>query len=239
MKIYRISKYILVCLLTSGHWNILVPVRADQDASATTQAENVKKTPFELDIKKSSGTKEFDYKKDGKVVTFTAKGDYAFNVVKQGNTEIWKDEDEKSYAIKVVLIGKGKKEKIVIIYLLNGTKKSYKKDGKNKLWTEYDSSQKIPVSISSEIGLDTPFYTYKKEDGCETFTPKEGFVFNEVMYTLGTSRTMWKTTNEAEYANKVELECKRAKIHLEDEEYYRRIWYYTNQSDRRRRNNWY
>ncbi|UKK00944.2 hypothetical protein MACK_001754 [Theileria orientalis] len=36
MKIYRISKYILVYLLARGHWNLMVPVRADVEGDGSS-----------------------------------------------------------------------------------------------------------------------------------------------------------------------------------------------------------
>ncbi|UVC49787.1 hypothetical protein MACK_003901 [Theileria orientalis] len=174
MKIYRISKYILVYLLARGHWNIVLPVRTDLNGTATTQAENVKKTPFELDIKKNSATNEFDHKKNGNVVTFTAKDNYAFNAVKQDNKEIWKTNKVSEYATKVVLHGKGKKEKIVAITLLNGTKKSYKKDGKGKPWNEYTgplpSSGNAKSSNSSYADGVTGGYSRDYTPGATLFT---------------------------------------------------------------------
>ncbi|UVC54362.1 hypothetical protein MACJ_003904 [Theileria orientalis] len=113
-------------------------VKTGQDGTGTTSAEPVKKTAFELDIKNNKkATDQFDYKKDGKTVTYTAKDNYAFNVVKDDKTEIWRTDKETEYASKVVLNGKGQKEKIVTIYLPNNTTKSYKKDGKNNPWNEY------------------------------------------------------------------------------------------------------
>ncbi|UKJ89407.1 hypothetical protein MACJ_002657 [Theileria orientalis] len=129
-------------------------VNPGQGSTATPPADTANKTSFELDIKKDAGTNEFDYKKDNKIATFTAKDNYAFNVVKQDKNEIWRTDKETEYASKVVLNGKGQKEKIVTIYLPNNTTKSYKKDGKNKPWNEYTgplpSTGKAKSSNSSD-----------------------------------------------------------------------------------------
>ncbi|UKK01813.1 hypothetical protein MACK_001166 [Theileria orientalis] len=236
MNINRISTYILVCFLTSQIRNILVPVKGDdvlgsesrgsseaftekEGATATTPAENVKKTAIELDIKKDAGTNEFGYKKDGNVVTFTAKDNYAFNAVKQGNKEIWKTEKEFEYATKVVLNGKGKKDKIVTIHMPNDTKKSYKKD-KNNPWSEYTGplpsngksggSSATPTDNTNEkttaVDIDKPWDTnyISDHDGLIlTYKPRGDYSFNIVKKG---STEIWKTGHKKEYSNKVKAD---------------------------------
>ncbi|UKJ90725.2 hypothetical protein MACJ_001659 [Theileria orientalis] len=126
-------------------------VNPGQGATVIPPADTANKTSFELDIKKDAGTDEFDYKKDNKIATFTAKGDHAFSVVKQDKNEIWRTDKETEYATEVVLNGKGQKEKIVTIYLTNNTTKSYKKDGQNKPWNEYTGELPSADSAKSEV----------------------------------------------------------------------------------------
>ncbi|UVC50023.1 hypothetical protein MACK_003646 [Theileria orientalis] len=125
-----------------------------QDGTATSPTAGVTepetKTGVELSLKATAGTNEFDYNKDGNTVTYTAKDGFGFSSVKTktggsscgsscggSDVTIWDAKDASEYAGKVVLNGKGQKEKIVTIHMPDGTTKSYKKDGKNKPWREY------------------------------------------------------------------------------------------------------
>ncbi|UVC50246.1 hypothetical protein MACK_004122 [Theileria orientalis] len=94
------------------------------------------KTGVDLSLKKTSGTNEFNYNKAGRVVTYTAKANYGFKSVKTGNKVVWEASNSDEYAIKVVLNGKGKKQKEVTIHLPNNTTKVFKRDGKGKPWTD-------------------------------------------------------------------------------------------------------
>ncbi|UKK01414.2 hypothetical protein MACK_002228 [Theileria orientalis] len=143
-------------------------------ASPDGGTEPETKTGVELSLKKTSGTNEFSYNKVGSTVTYTAKDGFGFSSVKTktggsscgsscggSDVTIWDAKDANEYANKVVLYGKGKKEKIVTIYLLNGTKKSYKKDGKNKPWNEYTGP--LPSTGNSATSKELNPDEYPKE----------------------------------------------------------------------------
>ncbi|BAM41467.1 uncharacterized protein TOT_030000729 [Theileria orientalis strain Shintoku] len=118
-------------------------------ASVTT-----KKTGVEVCIKNNNkATDQFDYKKDNNVVTYSTKEDYGFKLVKQKNIEIWKAKDEKGYARKVVLKGKGKGEKTVTVYMPLGTTDQFRKEGKGKPWNVAGQPGNQPATKkSSSIG---------------------------------------------------------------------------------------
>ncbi|UKK01694.2 hypothetical protein MACK_001047 [Theileria orientalis] len=97
------------------------------------------KTGVDLSLKATAATPQFDYNKAGQVVTFTAKDGFGFKSVKtgkNGDIVVWSTDNASEYATKVVLNGKGKKQKEVTIHLPNGTTKVFKRDGKGKPWTE-------------------------------------------------------------------------------------------------------
>ncbi|UKK01738.2 hypothetical protein MACK_001091 [Theileria orientalis] len=228
-------RYILIFLIINNKWVLVqsddtsatppassggdgTTAKIGQDASATSptagSTDSGTKTGVELSLKKTSGTNEFDYNKDGNTVTYTAKDKYAFKSVKtgkNGDIVVWSTTNASEYATKVVLNGKGKKQKEVTIHLPNNTTKVFDRSAKGKPWNEVkqtanDSSKQTPVTLNVDSVKDSDYYTCKVEQGVRTFTPKEGFVFNEV----NSGGSVWKATKEDEYANKVEylaLKC--------------------------------
>ncbi|UKJ89062.2 hypothetical protein MACJ_002308 [Theileria orientalis] len=164
-----------------------------------------KKTPHELSLKDKKDTDQFEYKKDGKIVTFTANGDYAFNSVKRGEEILWQTDDESEYAGKVVLNGKGdKKKKEVTIYKLNNYKVLCVREDKNKPWQSFDLSKTNAVSINIGFTSDSFKYTNKLEGETRTFEAKDRFIFNHARCYINKNWIdIWKTDKENEYANKI------------------------------------
>ncbi|UKJ90734.2 hypothetical protein MACJ_001668 [Theileria orientalis] len=185
-----------------------------------------KKTPHELSLKATKEADQFDYKKDGKIVTFTAKGDYAFNSVKRGEEILWQTDEELEYAGKVVLNGKGdKKKKEVTIHKLNNYKVLCVREDKNKPWQSFDLSKINAVSINIRFTSDSFKYTNKLDGETRTFEAKDGFAFNHVRCKGDHARCyinndwidIWKTENENEYSNKVVKEKDdKVTIHFKD-----------------------
>ncbi|UVC54346.1 hypothetical protein MACJ_003886 [Theileria orientalis] len=145
-------KYLLLYLLIYGK-NIVENANSPEgDRSSTLpgagSTDSGNKTGIELSIKATAATNEFDHKKDGNTVTYTAKGGNGFKIVKQKNTEIWKAKDESEYATKVVLEGKGKKDKKVTIQLPNNTTRVFNRNSKGKPWTDVSPSAKDPVKTT-------------------------------------------------------------------------------------------
>ncbi|UVC50049.1 hypothetical protein MACK_003672 [Theileria orientalis] len=133
-------------------------VKTGQDASATDSSN---KTGVELSLKATAATNEFDYEKIDKVVTYTAKDKYAFKSVKTGDNVVWSTTNASEYATKVVLNGKGKKQKEVTIHLPNGTTKVFKRDGKGKPWNEYTGP--LPSTGNSGTSKELKPEEYPKE----------------------------------------------------------------------------
>ncbi|UVC50047.1 hypothetical protein MACK_003670 [Theileria orientalis] len=146
-----------------------------QDGTATSptagSTNSSNKTSVDLSLKATAATNEFDYNKVDKVVTYTAKDKYAFKSVKTktggcygcggSDVTIWDAKDASEYATKVVLNGKGKKEKIVTIHMSNNSSKSYKKDGKGKPWNEYTGP--LPSTGNSATSKELKPEEYPKE----------------------------------------------------------------------------
>ncbi|BAM41568.1 conserved hypothetical protein [Theileria orientalis strain Shintoku] len=108
------------------------------------------KTGVELSLKATAETNEFNYKKDNKIVTYTAKDTYGFKSVKTGDTVVWSTTNVSEYASKVVLNGKGNKKKEVTIHLPNNTKKVFKRESKGKPWIEGSHLAKDPSKTASK-----------------------------------------------------------------------------------------
>ncbi|UKK02401.2 hypothetical protein MACK_002493 [Theileria orientalis] len=100
------------------------------------------KTGVDLSLKATAATNEFDYNRSGKTITYTAKANFGFKSVKTGNKVVWSTDNASEYASKVVLDGKGKKQKEVTIHLPNNTTKVFKRDDKGKPWTEVSPQAK-------------------------------------------------------------------------------------------------
>ncbi|UKJ89415.2 hypothetical protein MACJ_002666 [Theileria orientalis] len=109
---------------------------ASANPSPVKGADSNSKTGVELSLEATTSTNEFNYKKDGKIVTYTAKDSFSFKSVKTSNTTVWSTTNASEYATKVVLNGKGKKQKEVTIHLPNNTTKVFKKEDKNSPWNE-------------------------------------------------------------------------------------------------------
>nr|PVC50905.1 hypothetical protein MACL_00001924 [Theileria orientalis] len=154
--------------------------------------ETPKKSGVELCIKKNKeATDQFDYKKDNNVVTYTAKEDYGFKLVKQENIEIWKAKDESEYASKVVLDGKGQKKKTVTIHMPYDTKKVFKRENKGKPWIE--DNNLVDLDIKNRTSTD--YYVLKTTydtlgmSSVNVYSAKGTYLFNSVKHG---SDVIWK-----------------------------------------------
>nr|PVC50906.1 hypothetical protein MACL_00001923 [Theileria orientalis] len=166
--------------------------------------EFTKKTPHELSLKATAAADQFEYNKNGKTVTYTAKDKYAFNSVKTNNTIVWKTNDESEYAKEVILEGKSQKKKKVTVHKHNNYKVVCFRDEKNKPWYSFDLSKTNAVSMNIAFKEDSFKYTNKLEGETRTFEANDGFVFNHVRCKEGNNWfDIWKTDNENEYSKKV------------------------------------
>ncbi|UKJ89047.2 hypothetical protein MACJ_002293 [Theileria orientalis] len=124
-------------------------VKPGKDGTPTTPASETTysgtKTGVDLSLKATSAKKEFNYTKSGRVLTYTAKDNYGFKSVKTKDKVVWRTTNASEYATKVVLNGKGKKDKTVTIYLPNNTRKVFKRENKNKTRIEVIQPAMDPV----------------------------------------------------------------------------------------------
>ncbi|UKJ89046.2 hypothetical protein MACJ_002292 [Theileria orientalis] len=164
------------------------------------------KTGVDLNIKSDKKTtKKFECEKRGNIVTYTPKGDNAFKLVKEDKTELWEATDARNYSDRIEVDLLNNDSKALTVYLGDKTK-VFKKDGIHKLWKEIDTTKVHPASIN----IDYPHecYSYKNElkGRIRTFTAKTGFAFNCANeYVNNNKFEIWKTDQESEYANKIEV----------------------------------
>ncbi|UVC54366.1 hypothetical protein MACJ_003908 [Theileria orientalis] len=180
---------------------------SDSTSTRSSAGTPPAKTGVDLDITSESSTNEFEYKKDGQYVTYTAKGDNAFKLVKDGTTEVWKTVDSSEYSLKVELDLMNKDAKAIIIYFDDNKTKVLKNDAENDLWIAIDTTKVNPCSLNINYSSETYLYKNECKNNVRTFTARSGFAFkcaNE--YIDGNKVEIWKTNNETEYGNKIEID---------------------------------
>nr|PVC53537.1 hypothetical protein MACL_00003715 [Theileria orientalis] len=168
------------------------------------------KTGVELSLKATAGTNEFDYKKDNKIVTYTAKDTYGFKSVKTGDTVVWSTTNASEYASKVVLNGKGNKKKEVTIHLPNNTKKVFKRESKGKPWNEVSQHAKDPAKTAS---TKTASGASQSEGGDNSFSVsqmKNNKKCSQVKYE---KKEVW-TYKDGEYPERIRYLESDKKIHI-------------------------
>ncbi|UKJ89298.1 hypothetical protein MACJ_002546 [Theileria orientalis] len=183
--------------------------------SSSTLTSRTIKNGFDLDI--SSDTKsciKFEYDKVGRYVTYSAKDNYAFKLVKDDNTVIWKTTDFiNTYRVEVDLMNYD--AKALIVYM-GSTKFVFMKDGYNKPWNDIDLAKVNPKSININSEHESYFYKNKLDNNVRKFTAKTGFTFKGAHeYVDNNKIEIWKTDKESEYATKIVNEGgNKVTIHL-------------------------
>ncbi|UVC50074.1 hypothetical protein MACK_003939 [Theileria orientalis] len=219
MKIDTISTYILVYLLTCVRINVFVTVKAEggQTSSSSQRAEtqsgssathtSTPKNGVDLNIKSDTKTtNKYDYKKVGEYVTYTAKDNNAFKLVKDDKTEVWKATDSTEYSTKVEVEHMVDEGKAVTIYLDGNKTRLFKKD-KNHPWNEIDTYIVITKGLNIDYCYETHFYKNELKNNVRKFTTRVGFAFNVANEYINNEKVeIWKTDKESEYANKIEVD---------------------------------
>ncbi|UKJ89247.1 hypothetical protein MACJ_002495 [Theileria orientalis] len=174
-------------------------------SQGTGQAKpSTSKTGVDLNITSQEATNDFDYKKDGEYVTYTAKDNYAIKLVKDHKTEIWKETNASNYSDKVEVDIIASDSKAVTIHLPGNNTKVFVKESGVDSFTEIDTTNVNPKSINITDTKETYIYSNKFDNDVRTFTAKKGFVFNQARYLVNNDWVdIWTTSNENEYANKV------------------------------------
>ncbi|UKJ87975.2 hypothetical protein MACJ_000417 [Theileria orientalis] len=151
----------------------------------------------------TQSTYQFDYKKDGQYATYTPKGNNAFKLVKDGNTEIWKKNNYNDYALKVEVDLIDDDTKAVTVYMDEDKIKVFKKDDKSKPWNEIYITRVNSESVDINYEHERYFCKNELDDDVRTFIAKTGFLFNDVKED---NTNIWTTSNENEYAKYVVTE---------------------------------
>ncbi|UKK01661.2 hypothetical protein MACK_002479 [Theileria orientalis] len=213
-----ISTYILVYLLTCVRINVYVSVKADggQTSSSSQRAEtqsgssethtSTPKNGVDLNIKSDTKTtNKYDYKKVGEYVTYTAKDNNAFKLVKDDKTQIWKETNANNYSTKVEVECLASDGKAVTVCSAGDNTMVFKKSGKNEPWSEIDTTKLNPMPVNVSDHKETYFYSNKLLRSTITFEAHYGFGFNVVTETIGSRKVeIWKTSDPNEYAKIVE-----------------------------------
>ncbi|UKJ90747.2 hypothetical protein MACJ_001681 [Theileria orientalis] len=176
----------------------------DSTSTGTPVKTSTTKTGFDLDIlSHTESTNEFEYKKDGQYVTYTAKNNNAFKLVKDGSTEVWKETDSTKYSTKVEVDLMLAHSKVVTIHI-SDKKKILNKDYQANQWNEIDITKVNSRSVNIGYQHTTYFCTNELQGTIRTFTAKEGFKFNNARSLLmNVWVDIWKTNNANEFANKI------------------------------------
>ncbi|UKK00451.2 hypothetical protein MACK_000523 [Theileria orientalis] len=185
-------------------------------SGGSSDGSSTSKTCFDLNLTSDASTSEFDYKKDGNFVTFTAKGTNVFKSVLDDNTEVWKTSDVSNVSSKVEVDNMFADAKAVTIYLPDNTTKVFIKNADDTKFTEIDTTKVHPKAVNIKRRDTTHFYNNSVDGSVRTFTPKLGFRFSDVIDTFGIkSVVIWKKGDQIDYALKVEVDAeKKVTIHI-------------------------
>ncbi|UKJ89265.2 hypothetical protein MACJ_002513 [Theileria orientalis] len=175
---------------------------SDQTGSSTP------KTGVDLDITSDTRTtKEFEYKKYGQYVTYLAKGNNSFKLVKDGTTEVWKETDSTKYSSKVEVDLINNDSKAVTIYFPDNKTKVFVKDSMGSPWKEIDTSKANAMSVYVDYSHDSYICENVLNGDTRTFTAKSGFTFKGAHEYINDNRVaIWKADNDSEHVNKIEVD---------------------------------
>ncbi|UKJ90714.2 hypothetical protein MACJ_001648 [Theileria orientalis] len=191
---------------------------ASQTQSSSSSTAQPRKTGFDLDITSDTqSTDKFDYKKVGEYVTYSAKGDNAFKIVKEGSTNIWEATSDTNYSSKVEVEHMNNDSKAVTIHTDDKTK-IFIRSASGQPWTEIDTTKVNDRTININFPNESYFYTNELKGETRTFSAKKGFAFKGANdYVNDKKVEVWKTDEESEYANKIVNEGgKKVTLHLAD-----------------------
>ncbi|UKJ89255.2 hypothetical protein MACJ_002503 [Theileria orientalis] len=185
-------------------------------ASVESSGSSTSKTGVDLDITSESFTDQFEYKKDGQYVTYTAKGNNAFKLVKDGNTEVWETTDSTEYSPRVEVDLMNYDAKAVTVFVGDNKTKVFKKDFQTSKWEEIDLTILNLKFVNIYYEHETYFFTNTIDDkNVRTFEAKNGFCFNGSNEYIDDKKIeIWKTTNDSEYSTKIEVEGDKVTIHI-------------------------
>ncbi|BAM41639.1 uncharacterized protein TOT_040000020 [Theileria orientalis strain Shintoku] len=176
-----------------------------------TEVDITKVNPKSFNIDYPHETYFYTNQIRGNFRTFTPKNGFAFNCVNEyinnEKVDIWKTEHDTEYATKVEVYFLNNDSKAVTLYFPDKKTKVFKKDGKNQQWNEIGTSKVNPEGVNIDSHYDCYSYTNVIKDKIRTFLPKTGFAFNCANEYVNDKKTeIWKTNNESEYANKIEVD---------------------------------
>ncbi|UKJ90654.2 hypothetical protein MACJ_001588 [Theileria orientalis] len=195
------------------------PAKTPSDSNPT--GTSTPKTGVDLNINSDKrSNKRLEYRKIGQYVVYTAKPNYSFKLVKDGNTELWHASHSDNYCGRVEVDLINNDAKAVTLYFPINKTKVFVKDGTNEPWKEIDTSKINRRSVYIDYEHESYISKNDLKGKIRTFTPKPGFSFNGAHEYINDNRVaVWKTNNETEYANKIEVDLiddnsKAITIHL-------------------------
>nr|PVC50562.1 hypothetical protein MACL_00002177 [Theileria orientalis] len=154
--------------------------------------------------------------------TFIANEHVLFRAVTQGNNYVWIADSPFGYADKVIVRGLGSSSKKLIIHVLDGPHKEFKKLGgilslKNQ-WTEkvddveqktYEecvSSNLINLDINTKNSTNQFIYTRDNETDSDVYVPIDGYYIQVIRQSHGIDKLrqfkIWSADNPKEYVRK-------------------------------------
>ncbi|UKJ87577.1 hypothetical protein MACJ_000012 [Theileria orientalis] len=193
-----------------GESGYSISVKSDQDSTSIESLADtsVSKTGVDLNIKSDKmSNKKLEYEKVGEYVTYTAKDNYAFKLVKDCDTEVWKANDFTEYSLRVEVDRLDNDSRAVTVYLDGNKTRVFVKDVSNKLWKEIDITLIHPNPVDIDFPYECYFHKNELHGNIRTFTAKKGFSFNSANeYVDGNEVEIWKAVKEIEYSNKIEVD---------------------------------
>ncbi|UKJ89138.2 hypothetical protein MACJ_002385 [Theileria orientalis] len=186
----------LTLLITYFLWS---RVRNLVESTATT------KTGVDLNINSDTKSKDnFSYEKIGHYVTYTSKDNYAFKLVKDHKTEIWKPSDSTNYSDRVEVQFLSTYAKAITVFLADNKTRLFTRIDTDVPWNEIDTTILNLKYVNIDYPHESYFYKNVLQGETRIFTAKKGFAFKAaVEYIDDNIVTVWKTTNRSEYANKI------------------------------------
>ncbi|UKJ89307.2 hypothetical protein MACJ_002555 [Theileria orientalis] len=193
-----------------GESGYSISVKSDQDSTSIESLADtsVSKTGVDLNIKSDKmSNKKLEYEKVGEYVTYTAKDNYAFKLVKDCDTEVWKANDFTEYSLRVEVDRLDNDSRAVTVYLDGNKTRVFVKDVSNKLWKEIDITLIHPNPVDIDFPYECYFHKNELHGNIRTFTAKKGFSFNSANeYVDDNILEIWKADNKSQYAIKIEVD---------------------------------
>ncbi|BAM41619.1 uncharacterized protein TOT_030000883 [Theileria orientalis strain Shintoku] len=186
--------------------------------SSSTAYKDYSKIDIYLDILSDKSNDMFDYKRDGQYVTYTAKDNYVFKLVKEGNTNILETTDVTHYSDKVEVDLLNNDAKAVTVFLGDDTRRIFIRSSTGSPWAEFDTSKLNTKTININFPCESYFYKNDLKGNLRTFTSKKGFAFKAANeYVNGNMVEVWQRNKENEYSNMIVNEGgKKVTIYLAD-----------------------